>query len=149
MSLASRATALLALCIAALAAGCGGGARPPESAAAAVASIDARLRGSFRLVRFTPEVPLEPALAAMLDAQYARLVIRFDGRRIVADSPGVHVDRAYEIRDPQGDRFKIIAYDEAGVPYESVCELSGADELTVHATTPPWKGVATLRRAAP
>jgi hypothetical protein len=142
-----RGAGALALA-AALCGGCGhGGARPPESSAAAIASIDARLRGTFHLVRFVPEVPLEPMLAAMLEAQYATLVIRFDGKRISADSPTVHVIRAYEILEPQGDRFKLVAYDEAGVPYESTCELSETGDLLVYAQTPPWKGVATLRRA--
>ncbi|WP_437729845.1 hypothetical protein [Sorangium sp. So ce1335] len=142
---------LLVACAAALAApvaGCGsGGAQASGGAAAEIASIDARLRGTFRLVRFEPEVPLEPMLASMLEFQYAHLVIRFDGERIVADSPGLHVDRAYEIREPAWNRFKIISYDEAGLAYEAVCEFSGEKELIVYAQTPPWKGVATLRRA--
>ncbi|AUX23930.1 hypothetical protein SOCEGT47_044600 [Sorangium cellulosum] len=142
---------LLVAAVAVLAAegtGCGAGAsQGPETTAAAIASIDARLRGSFRLVRFDPEVPLEPMLASMLEFQYAHLVIRFDGRRILADSPGLHVDRAYEIREPAWDRFELVSYDEAGVAYEAICQFSGDGELIVHAQTPPWKGVATLRRA--
>lgn len=133
--------------LAAQAAGCGSSASQGPDAAAALASIDARLRGSYRLVRFEPEVPLEPMLASMLEFQYAHLVVRFDGKRILADSPGLHVDRAYEIRDPALDRFKLISYDEAGIAYEALCELSDQGELIVHAQTPPWKGVATLRRA--
>ncbi|WP_438021876.1 hypothetical protein [Sorangium sp. So ce233] len=146
-----RAFRLLLVACAALAApaaGCGsGGAQASGGAAAEIASIDARLRGTFRLVRFDPEMPLEPMLASMLEFQYAHLVIRFDGQRILADSPGLHVDRAYEIREPAWNRFKLISYDEAGVAYEAVCEFSGEKELIVYAQTPPWKGVATLRRA--
>ncbi|XXY12730.1 hypothetical protein WME88_31165 [Sorangium sp. So ce216] len=137
-----------AAALAAQVAGCGsGGAQGSGGTAAEIASIDARLRGTFRLVRFDPEMPLEPMLASMLEFQYAHLVIRFDGDRILADSPGVHVDRAYEIREPAWNRFKLISYDEAGVAYEAVCEFSGEKELIVYAQTPPWKGVATLRRA--
>ncbi|WP_437739124.1 hypothetical protein WME73_26165 [Sorangium sp. So ce302] len=141
---------LVAACTAVLtaqAAGCGSSAARGPDAGAEIASIDARLRGSFRLVRFEPEVPLEPMLASMLEFQYAHLVVRFDGKRILADSPGLHVDRAYEIRDPAWDRFKLVSYDEAGVAYEALCEFSDQGELVVHAQTPPWKGVATLRRA--
>ncbi|WP_437774293.1 hypothetical protein [Sorangium sp. So ce1097] len=141
---------LLVACAAALAAqaaGCGSSASQGPDAAASLASIDARLRGTFRLVRFDPEVPLEPMLASMLEFQYAHLVVRFDGERILADSPGLHVDRAYEIRDPAWNRFKIISYDEAGIAYEALCEFSGQGELIVYAQTPPWKGVAMLRRA--
>ncbi|WP_437668945.1 hypothetical protein [Sorangium sp. So ce131] len=141
---------LAVACAAALAAqtaGCGSSAVQGPDTAAAIASIDARLRGSFRLVRFEPEVPLEPMLASMLEFQYAHLIVRFDGKRILADSPGLHVDRAYEIRDPVWDRFKLISYDEAGIAYEAVCEFSSQGELIVYAQTPPWKGVATLRRA--
>ncbi|WP_437497617.1 hypothetical protein [Sorangium sp. So ce1099] len=134
--------------LAAQVAGCGsGGAQGSGGTAAEIASIDARLRGTFRLVRFDPEMPLEPMLASMLEFQYAHLVIRFNGDRILADSPGLHVDRAYEIREPAWNRFKLISYDEAGVAYEAVCEFSGEKELIVYAQTPPWKGVATLRRA--
>jgi hypothetical protein len=141
--------AAVTLCGAALlGAGCGRGAsRGPDATAVAIASIDTRLRGSFRLVSFVPEVPLEPMLASMLEFQYGTLVLRFDGKRIIADSPGVHVDRAYEIREPKGDRFKLVSLDEAGVPYESVCEFAGSDQVLVYSQTPPWKGVATIRRA--
>lgn len=139
--------AACAAVLAAQAAGCGSSASRGPDAGAAISSIDARLRGSFRLVRFEPEVPLEPMLASMLEFQYGHLVVRFDGKRILADSPGLHVDRAYEIRDPAWDRFKLVSYDEAGVAYEALCEFSGQEELIVHAQTPPWKGVATLRRA--
>ncbi|WP_437805943.1 hypothetical protein [Sorangium sp. So ce1078] len=148
---AFRASRLLAVACAAVlaaqAAGCGSSVSQGPDAAAAIASIDARLRGSFRLVRFEPEVPLEPMLASMLEFQYAHLIVRFDGERIIADSPGLHVDRAYEIRDPVWDRFKLISYDEAGIAYEALCEFSDQGELIVHAQTPPWKGIATLRRA--
>ncbi|WP_437617984.1 hypothetical protein WME89_29790 [Sorangium sp. So ce321] len=137
-----------ATALAAQVAGCGSGkAQGSGGTAAEIASIDARLRGTFRLVRFDPEMPLEPMLASMLEFQYAHLAIRFDGDRILADSPGLHVDRAYEIREPAWNRFKLISYDEAGVAYEAVCEFSGEKELIVYAQTPPWKGVATLRRA--
>ncbi|WP_437595521.1 hypothetical protein [Sorangium sp. So ce590] len=148
---AFRASRLLLVACAAVfaaqSAGCGSSASQGPDAAAALASIDARLRGSFRLVRFEPEVPLEPMLASMLEFQYAHLIVRFDGERILADSPGLHVDRAYEIRDPVWDRFKLISYDEAGIAYEALCEFSDQGELIVYAQTPPWKGVAMLRRA--
>ena len=140
------AAVALALALAVGTGGCDPDAAGPPNTAAAIASIDARLRGTFQLVRFVPEVSLEPMLAAMLEAQYATLVIRFDGKRVTADSTTIHVIRAYEIRDPQGDRFRLIAYDEAGVPYESACEISEQGELKVYAQTAPWKGVALLRR---
>lgn len=128
-------------------AGCGASAsHGPDATAVEIASIDARLRGSFRLVSFIPEVPLEPMLASLLEYQYTTLILRFEGHRILADSPGVHVNRAYEIREPKGDRFTLVSFDEAGIPYESVCEFAGNDQVLVHSQTPPWTGVATIRR---
>jgi hypothetical protein len=88
-------------------------------------------------------------MQALLAFQYGRLVVRFDGHRLVADSPGIHADRAYTIRQVIGDRFQAVSYDDQGVPYESWCELMPDGTLQVRSETAPWRGIATLRRDGP
>jgi hypothetical protein len=129
--------------------GCGGADHGPDDIQRALASVDARLRGAWRLVSFTPETSLEPTMQALLAFQYGRLVVRFDGHRLVADSPGIHADRAYTIRQVIGDRFQAVSYDDQGVPYESWCELMPDGTLQVRSETTPWRGIATLRRDGP
>src|SRR5689334_22945452 len=85
--------------------GCSGGkeARSPEAEAqAAIASVDSRIRGAWVLQSFVPEEPLEPMLNAMLQFQFGRLVVRLDGKRLVAESPGIHVERTYQITEEIG-----------------------------------------------
>ena len=87
-------------------------------------------------------------LQTMLEFQYGRLVARFDGKRMIADSIGIHVDRAYQISEAKGDEFKMTSFDEHGVPYEAVCTFAEG-KLQVHSTTDPWRGFALLTRSAP
>ena len=129
--------------------GCAGTPVPPaDLSARAVADADARLRGSWTLQSFRPEVSLEPMLQAMLDFQYGRLTATFDGKRMIADSIGIHVDRAYQISEAKGDEFKITSFDDHGVPYEAVCTFAEG-KLQVHSRTEPWRGFALLTRTVP
>ena len=121
---------------------------PAEFAARATADVDAQLRGSWTLQSFKPEVSLEPMLQSMLDFQFGRLNAVFDGKRIVADSVGIHVERTYQISEAQGDSFKLTAFDDHGVPYEAYCSFVES-KLQVRATTEPWRGLAMLTRSAP
>jgi hypothetical protein len=147
-----RASSSLLLVLAALAApslGCASAAMPPaDFAARAAADAAARLKGSWTLQSFRPETSLEPMLQAMLDFQYGRLTAVFDGQRMVADSVGIHVDRAYQISEAKGDEFKMTSFDEHGVPYEAICSFLDG-KLQVHSTTDPWRGYALLTRTAP
>ena len=129
--------------------GCAGNPLPPaDFAARAAADVDAQLRGSWTLQSFQPEVSLEPMLQAMLDFQFGRLVAVFDGKRFVADSVGIHVERTYQISEAQGDQFTLTAFDDHGVPYVAYCSI-GDGKLKVRATTEPWRGFATLTRSPP
>jgi len=136
--------------LAATSAGCSSAPTGPTSAEVTAASIkatDERLRGSWRLVSFVPETSLGPALQAMLEYQYQVLVIRFEGGRIKAESPGIHFDRRYEVREVKGDRFTLISYEDGGIPYASVCEFGPNETLIIYSQDAPWKGVGTIRRA--
>lgn len=127
--------------------GCGASQSGPNDIQRELASVDARLRGAWLLASFAPEMPLEPTMQALLGFQYERLLVTFDGHRLVADSPGIHADRAYQIAQVVGDDFKVVSYDDQGVPYESWCRFAPDGTLTVRSETPPWRGVATLHRA--
>jgi len=131
--------------------GCRGGAeaRAPDAEAVAVAGVDARLRGAWVLQRFTPETPLEPMLAALLQYQFGRLIARLDGKRLVADSSGIHVDRAYRVSEVVGDQFKLTTFDDEGVPYDAVCTFLPDGTVQVHSLTSPWKGMGLVSRAGP
>jgi len=132
--------------------GCSGAkdARSAEAdAQAAIASTDTRIRGAWVLQSFVPEDPLEPMLKAMLEFQFGRLVIRLDGKRLVADSPGVHVERTYQITEAKGDQFKLTTFDAQGVPYESTCMFQMDGRVQVHSTSDPWRGLAMISRAGP
>jgi hypothetical protein len=138
-----------------LAVGCSRGkdARSAESEAQAQAQaeadVNARLRGAWILQSFVPETPLDPMLAALLESQYGRLLIRLDGKRLVAESVGIHVDRAYRVSEIWVDRFKLSVFDDQGVPYESICTFLPNGTVDVRSRTSPWRGVALVSRAGP
>ena len=102
MSLLGRTLLALALS----AAGCSATPTNPQAAgAAALATADANLTGSWKLQSFRSVTPLEPMLQAFVEFQYGNLIVRFGQGRFVAESPGVHVDRAYKIVEADGYRF--------------------------------------------
>lgn len=140
--------ALLAMGVVSL--GCGPTVGPQASPQALAQETSQRLEGDWRLVQFVPAEPLSPTLQAMLEYQYQVLVVHIRGGRIVAESPGIHFDRRYEVREVRGDVFKLISYDEGGVPYESWCRFEpDGIHLSVQSLTSPWRGTATLARLAP
>ena len=144
--------ALLALApLAPLASGCGGDrpARGPEQSEIELASVRERLKGRWKALNFTPEQPLDPTMQVMLQGLYGSMVITFDGSRVVADAPGIHFDRRYEVKEAVGDHFKLVAYDEGGIAYESAGEFRPGGELVLQVRTAPWKGVGTMRREGP
>lgn len=138
-------TAALALTLAPLACAYTGGP-PVNYDAVALAGADARLQGAWKLASFRPERPLEPMMQAFVEFQYDTLAVRFERGRLIAQSPGVHVDRGYRITQAEGDRFKMTSFDEQGVPYDAVCTFVSPYTLEVTSWTEPWRGVATLRR---
>jgi len=120
---------------------------PVAQQARAVAAVDVRLRGAWVLQGFTPDTPLEPMLVPMLQFQFGQMVIQLDGQRAVADSPGLHVDRMYRIKEVQGDQFELVTFDDQGVSYEVNAMFMGDNDIRFRSTTMPWKGVGTLRRS--
>jgi hypothetical protein len=146
-------TGLLFFCMIAATA-CGGGgsdqgqARSQANAAMETASIDARLRaGPWRLVDYRPDVPLEATLQAMLTMQMQSMVIRFDNGHLLADSPTLHVDRAYQVTGAAGPIFKIVSPDVGGGTVTTSCEISDdGRQIQFRGETEPWIGTGLLRR---
>lgn len=121
---------------------------PSQVNAAAIAAVDARIRGTWVLQTYNPSTPLEPMLAALLGFQLGQMTVTFDGQRAVATSPGVHTVRTYRVLVAQGDQFQILLSDEQGIPYQAAGLFT--DDNTVHfqSYTAPWKGNGSLRRTA-
>jgi hypothetical protein len=144
----SAVVAAMALLGAGALAGCGAVAvsRGPTDAAV-LADIDTRIHGAWRLQSFVPVTPLEPMLQAFVTFQYGNLTVRLERGHFVADSPGVHLSRAYRVTEANGDRFKLTSFDEQGVPYDAECTFLQPDVLQVSSWTDPWRGVATFQRA--
>jgi hypothetical protein len=143
-----RLAALALAALATLAPACsGGGAKAPsvDYGAKAIADAGVHLQGAWVLQSFTPATSLEPMLNAMLQFQFGRMIARFDGQRMVADSPGIHVERRYQIREASGDQFKVTTFDDQGVPYDADCMFQ-EDTLQIVSTSDPWRGLAVLKR---
>jgi hypothetical protein len=140
----------VAAALAVLGSGCTNGPAdsPVDYKARAVAAVDVRLRGAWVLQNFTPETQLEPILVPMLQFQFGQLIVKLDGQRLVADSPGLHVERTYRITDAQGDQFEMVMFDEQGVSYPGTAVFVGDNDLRFRSNTTRWKGEGTLHRTA-
>jgi hypothetical protein len=152
MNRMGRRAALLFLAGAAALAGCGGasGAGPVDATAADNRAADQRLQGSWKILDFRPETPLDPVMASMLAFYQPTMVVQVGGGRIRAltTAPGVHFDRRYEVRDALGDRFQLVVWDDAGIAQTSYCAFQPEGTLRCRTTT-PWRGDALLARVVP
>lgn len=150
MAAARRCTFAFVAALAVLGGGCQPepAASPADQKARAVAAADVRLRGAWVLQSFTPETPLEPILVPMLQFQFGQLVVKMDGQRMVADSPGLHVERTYRITDVRGDELDLLTFDEQGVSYPATALFVGDDDIRFRSITTRWKGEGTLHRTA-
>jgi hypothetical protein len=141
---ASGAIALAVLSVAVC--GCQHEQKPIQDARAeAAAGAAQRLRGRWLLVSFQPEVPLEPALQLLVDAQLQRFVLDVAGSSMTGEGPGITVARTYRIDEAYLEHFKTTVYDQYGVGIEATGDFSG-DTLMVTGITAPWRGRASFRR---
>ena len=126
---------------------CGGGQGSASDPSRQIAAANQRLLGTWVLVDFQPEVPLEPMLGQLLSMQIGHLTAQLDGGRVVATGMGVQATRTYRIDEASGDRFKVTLFDETGVSYQAWGDFQG-DVLRFEALTPPWQGHGSLKRVA-
>jgi hypothetical protein len=117
-----------------------------DARAEATASAGQRLQGRWVLATFQPETPLEPVLQLLLNEQIEHLVAEFRGQALVAQGPGVTINRTYRVGEAYVDHFKATIYDSYGVGIDTVCDFSG-NMLLVEGVTAPWRGRASFRRA--
>ena len=145
-----RRFVIASLLLIALTPACGGAPRNSVDVLAAdIANANNTLQGVWQLDGFRPDLALDPGLAALLALQLPTMRIRFENGRVHADSPTLHIDRAYSIRDAFGPRFTLVIRDDQGVGDESECEFRDNDHVAFHGTSDPWRGVGSIHRAAP
>jgi hypothetical protein len=150
-----RAPAPALALVVALVAGCGGSSQsaPPPSQGGTpqdAASIDARLRGTWRLADYQPEVALEPMLQQLLAMQVQSMTIHFEGGHMRADSPTLHLDRPYQVTEATPPLFKVVSPDVGGGTLVSSCQISDdGTRISFHGETEPWRGTGSLVRLGP
>ncbi|HEX4477296.1 MAG TPA: hypothetical protein VH142_19535 [Polyangiaceae bacterium] len=138
----------LALPAPALVACASSGMTSSQMAAQDLASAGERLKGSWVLNQFQPEVSLEPMLAQLLQLQVGHLVVTFDGAHFVANGVGAQATRTYRVVEADGDHLKMTFYDDTGVPYDCDGYFDG-NALHFEGLTSPWTGSGVLVRTAP
>lgn len=131
-----------------LAYGCGGARPSPrDNAQDSVAATQQRLRGTWTLINFTPEVPLEQSLQLFLQVEFGHMKITIDGETLTAQGPGIDTTRRIVVRSGYGDHFDAVVYDSQGVGYETSNDFRG-DQVFAQIITLPWRGRAVLTRTA-
>lgn len=111
-------------------------------------SVENRLKGNWRIVGYQSEVPLEATLQGLLAMQLQTMTVRFEGGRVLADSPTIHVNRAFKITEAAGPDFKLVAIDDSGNQATSSCQFNDdGSQIVFHGETEPWRGTGSLRRS--
>ncbi len=145
---AGSAVALLALATPSFVACASSGMTSSQIAAQDLASAGERLKGTWLLNQFQPEVSLEPMFAQLLQLQVGHLVVTFDGTHFVANGVGAQATRTYRVVEADGDHLKMTFYDDTGVPYDCEGYFDG-NSLHFQGLTSPWTGSGVLSRTAP
>jgi hypothetical protein len=145
------ASPFAALFFALAASGCAASPGPTSPAQLAIqdqTTTDALLQSSaWQLVSWRPDQPLEAMFSQLLNQQFATMSIHFQNGRLHADSPSVHIDRAYQIRDAAGPQFTLIVTDENGVPIQTTAHIAtDGQSIDFRGQSDPWLGTGTIRK---
>jgi hypothetical protein len=116
-----------------------------DAAQAARTEAMRRLEGNWLLVRFQPDVALEPMLANLLTIQFGRLTVSFQNGNMTASGVGVDAHRRYQVLEAYHTRLTVRVTDEGGVTYNVIGEFRG-QELWFQSRTMPWQGSGVLQR---
>jgi hypothetical protein len=134
---------LAGLCVTApLFTGCGSASTPVDS----VVSANQRLGGAWRLQRFSPSVPLDLPLQAVLSGELGQLIVTFDQGQFSAVGPAVNFSGRYQLTSASGDMMSLILYDAQNVGYHFSAQFVGKD-LHFQSIDKPWIGTGSFERA--
>jgi hypothetical protein len=125
--------------------GCGASTAAGNQAAAEVAAAKNRLKGDWLLIDFRPTEPLEPMLAALLQAQMNQLTIRIGEGTLTAQGIGISAERTYVITSAAADGFNAELIDPTDISYRVNGGFQGT-EVAFSSETDPWRGTGRLRR---
>lgn len=125
--------------------GCGGSTVASDQASAQIAAAKNRLQGDWVLTEFRPTEPLEPMLAALLQAQLNQLTIRIGETALTAQGIGISAERTYRITFAAADGFTAELIDPTDVSYRVSGGFQGID-LAFTSETDPWRGTGRLKR---
>jgi DNA-directed RNA polymerase specialized sigma24 family protein len=114
----------------------------PEAGFAA-SPTDARLLGSWALVRFDPAAPLPAVRRALVDRVGPTLVASFDGATLVAGGAG-NFGRRYVARRAEGGALE--AWETTAGHLAVATYAFDGDELVLTVPSGAWAGVARFRR---
>ena len=133
---------LAGLCLATpWSAGCGS----KTTTADGVANANQRLGGSWRLQSFTPSMPLDLPLQAVLSAELGQLIVTFNQGQFTAVGPGVNFGGRYDVTSASGEQMALILYDSQGVGYHFTAQFMNQD-LQFQSNDKPWTGTGSFQR---
>ena len=84
-------------------------------------------------------------LASLLQVQFGRMTVSFDGQWMHASGAGVDTTRRYQVMEADGDRLGVRTWDDAGVTYDAYGEFRG-NQLWFEGRSTPWQGRGVLTR---
>ncbi len=121
-----------------------------EMAAVEQGKANARLQGSWRLVDFHADSPLEPFFQAWLDSQKNTLIVRFHDGLVTAQSSTLTYEKPYTITEAYDTRFAFASPGNSGLTYTSKCQfMPDGKKLLFHTQTEPLRGEGLLERVGP
>ena len=140
----SSARALASIVVGLACSGC----QPAPAAPDPVAPVRALLTGgSWRLVDYHPDLPLDPVTQALLALQIHTMVVTFDGGTMHAASPTVNFSRPYVVESPTAYSFDLVSPGIGGGYLRSHCEPTpDGRRMVFRAQTDPWTGTGVLER---
>lgn len=118
-----------------------------EMTAVEAAKANTKLQGTWKLVDFHADSPLEPFFQTWLDQQKNVLTVRFHDGVVTAASPTINYEKPYTITEAYDTRFAFTSPGNSGLPYTSKCQfMPDGQKLLFRTQTDPLRGEGLLQR---
>jgi hypothetical protein len=134
---------VFAMCLAVSPATCSCASNPPR--VNDVQQISQRLRGTWLMQSYRPNVALEAPLQGLLNFQLGQMRVTIDNAQLTAEGPGLRVVRTYRIQEVVDETATVVVSEPSGVAVRVWIEFRD-NLLTFRPLDAPWSGEGTLKR---
>jgi hypothetical protein len=119
--------------------GCGGSSAESRAPGSAAGAAQARLQGTWEIVRYVSKEPIPPEAMPLMGAMFEDLRLQVKEDAVVVEGKS----SSFRAVDEDGDTFKLKT---DGMFDNASCKFNSPDEFEVDDQGPTWPGKSVLHR---